>query len=33
MQFYENVKNYLLGDLEQRKIISDYEKYLSKNFF
>ena len=33
MQFYENVKNYLLGDLEQRKIISDYEKYLSKTFF
>ena len=33
MQFYENVKNYLLGDLEQRKIISDYEKYLSETFF
>ena len=33
MQFYDNVKNYLLGDLEQRKIISDYEKYLSETFF
>ncbi len=33
MQFYENVKNYLLGDSKQREIISDYEEYLSKNFF
>ena len=33
MQFYDNVKNYLLGDLEQRKIISDYEEFLSKTFF
>lgn len=33
LQFYEYVKNYLLGDLEERKIISEYEKYLSKTFF
>ena len=33
LQFYEYVKNYLLGDLEQREIIREYEKYLSKTFF
>lgn len=33
LQFYEYVKNYLLGDLEQRRIIREYEKYLSKTFF
>lgn len=33
LQFYDSVKNYLLGDLEQREMISEYEKYLSKTFF
>ena len=33
LQFYDSVKNYLLGDLEQREIISEYENYLSKTFF
>lgn len=33
MQFYEYVKNYLLGDLEQRNMIRDYENYLSETFF
>lgn len=33
LQFYDYVKNYLLGDLEQREIIREYEKYLSKTFF
>lgn len=32
-KFYDYVKNYLLGDLKQRKIIEKYEKYLSKTFF
>lgn len=33
MKFYEYVKNYLLGDLEQREMIRDYEVYLSETFF
>ncbi len=33
LQFYESVKNYLLGDLEQREMIKEYENYLSKTFF
>ena len=33
LQFYDSVKNYLLGDLEQREMIREYEKYLSKTFF
>lgn len=33
LQFYDYVKNYLLGDLEQREIIREYEKFLSKTFF
>lgn len=33
VQFYEYVKNYLLGDSEQRKMIRDYETYLSETFF
>ena len=33
MQFYDYVKNYLLGDLDQREMIRDYEKYLSETFF
>ena len=33
LQFYEYVKNYLLGDFEQRQIIRDYEEYLSETFF
>lgn len=33
MQFYEYVKNYLLGDLDQREMIRDYENYLSETFF
>lgn len=32
-KFYEYVRNYLLGDLKQRKIIGKYEKYLSETFF
>jgi len=30
---YMKVKEHLLGNLEMRKQIKDYEKYLSKNFF
>lgn len=33
LQFYEYVKNYLLGDLEQREMIRKYENYLSETFF
>ncbi|MBQ2654937.1 MAG: ATP-binding protein [Methanobrevibacter sp.] len=33
MKFYEYVRNYLLGDLEQRDMIRDYEGYLSQTFF
>ena len=33
LQFYEYVRNYLLGDLEQRQMIREYEKYLSETFF
>ena len=33
MQFYDYVKNYLLGDLNQREMIRDYENYLSETFF
>lgn len=33
MKFYEYVQNYLLGDLEQRDMIRDYEIYLSQTFF
>lgn len=32
-KFFEYVKNYLLGDLEQREIIREYENYLSETFF
>ena len=32
-QFYQYVRNYLLGDLEQREMIRDYELYLSETFF
>lgn len=32
-RFYEYVQNYLLGDLEQREMIRDYEIYLSETFF
>ncbi len=32
-KFYDYVKNYLLGDLEQREMIRDYEIYLSETFF
>lgn len=32
-KFYDYVKNYLLGDLKQRNIISRYEQYLSETFF
>ena len=31
--FYQYVRNYLLGDLKKRKIIADYQDYLSENFF
>ncbi|MCK4795766.1 MAG: AAA family ATPase [Spirochaetes bacterium] len=30
---YEYIKNYLLGDLKKRNLISEYQKYLSENFF
>lgn len=33
LQFYDYVKNYLLGDFEQREIIREYEEYLSETFF
>lgn len=33
LQFYDSVKNYLLGDLEQREMVREYENYLSKTFF
>lgn len=32
-KFYEYVRNYLLGDLNQRNIINQYETYLSETFF
>lgn len=32
-KFYEYVRNYLLGDLNQRNVIEKYENYLSKTFF
>lgn len=31
--FYSNLKGYLLGDLKGRKLIEDYQNYLSENFF
>lgn len=33
LNFYEYVRNYLLGDLEQREMIRKYEMYLSETFF
>lgn len=30
---YEEIKTHLLGNLDQRKLVKEYEKYLSKNFF
>ena len=33
LQFYEYIKNYLLGDLKQRDMVRKYEKYLSETFF
>ena len=30
---FDQIKKFLLGNLQQRKLISDYEKYLSENFF
>ncbi len=33
LQFYDYVQDYLLGDLEQREMIREYEKYLSNTFF
>lgn len=32
-RFYQYVRNYLLGDLEQRERIREYELYLSETFF
>ena len=32
-KFYEYVRNYLLGDLNQRDTIKQYEEYLSETFF
>ena len=31
--FYKYVQEFLLGDLEQREIIKNYQEYLSNNFF
>jgi AAA15 family ATPase/GTPase len=33
MSAYDDIKNHLLGDLTQRKLIKDYEEYLSRTFF
>lgn len=33
LYFYNYVQDYLLGDLDKRKIIEDYQNYLSENFF
>lgn len=30
---YEEIRKFLLGNLSQRKLIAEYEDYLSKNFF
>ena len=30
---FDQIKKILLGNLQERKLISDYEKYLSENFF
>lgn len=30
---YVDIKNFLLGKLDQRKLIDEYERYLSENFF
>jgi len=31
--FYSDFKNHLLGDIEDRNRVNDFEKFLSKNFF
>lgn len=31
--FYKYVQEFLLGNLQQREIIKEYQEYLSKNFF
>jgi predicted ATP-dependent endonuclease of OLD family len=33
LQAYELIKKFLLGNLQKRETIHDFEKYLSKNFF
>jgi predicted ATP-dependent endonuclease of OLD family len=33
LDIYNKVKSHLLGNLHQRKLIKEYEQYLSKNFF
>ena len=33
LQVYSLVKDYLLGDLNQRKLVGDYEQFLSEHFF
>jgi predicted ATP-dependent endonuclease of OLD family len=33
LQFNKLVKQHLLGDLSQRELVSDYQDFLSKNFF
>ncbi len=33
LTLYEEIKRHLLGTLVQRKLVSDYEKYLSERFF
>ncbi len=33
LELYEQVKNHLLGSLDQRKLIRDFEQYLGRTFF
>lgn len=33
LNYYDLLKKYLLGDLKQRELINDYQKYLSETFF
>ncbi len=33
LKAYKYIKNYLLGDLDQRALVANYQEFLSKNFF
>ena len=33
IESYSKIKSFLLGNLNQRKLVSEYEEYLSENFF